>query len=71
MTDEQFGQRLKAFVHPIKKDSITKEELLEWLRSRIARFQMPKEIVFIDQMPHTSLGKIAKKELKKLEDGNR
>lgn len=64
MKDEEFGQRLKAFVLLDSKADIQKEDLIEWLRSRAARFQMPKEIVFIEQMPYTPLGKLDKKKLK-------
>lgn len=62
--DEHFGQRLRAFVHLVKHASLTEEELCEWLRSRVARFQVPREIVFIDHMPYTALGKLDKKQLK-------
>lgn len=62
--DEQFGQRLKAFILPIKNATITNEEITTWLRSRVARFQMPKEIMLVEEMPYTSLGKIDKKLLK-------
>jgi acyl-CoA synthetase (AMP-forming)/AMP-acid ligase II len=64
MDDTQFGQRLKAFVLPVKNASLTEEELLEWLRSRVARFQLPKEIKFVGEMPYTPLGKLDKKQLK-------
>lgn len=64
ISDVQFGQRLKAFVLPVKNGSVTKEELIEWLRSRIARFQLPKDIIFVDYMPYTSMGKLDKKQLK-------
>lgn len=62
--DEQFGQRLKAFILPIKNATVTNEEITTWLRSRLARFQMPKEIIMVEEMPYTSLGKIDKKLLK-------
>lgn len=62
--DESFGQRLKAFVLLSKGTAITKEELFEWLHSRAARYQMPKEIVFVDDLPYTPLGKLDKKQLK-------
>jgi len=65
INDEAFGQRLKAFVLPVENSNLTKEELLEWLRPRVARFQMPKEIVFVKQMPYTALGKLDRKHLKK------
>ncbi|HZG16997.1 MAG TPA: AMP-binding protein [Candidatus Bathyarchaeia archaeon] len=59
--DEQYGQRLKAFVVLDPHVKMTAEELFEWLRSRLARYQMPKEIIFVDQLPYTSLGKKDKK----------
>ncbi|AFL99608.1 MULTISPECIES: AMP-binding protein [Desulfitobacterium] len=62
--DEGFGQRLKAFVLPEEGAGLTEEELLEWLRPRVARFQVPKEITFVQEMPYTSLGKLDKKLLR-------
>ncbi|TJY39651.1 AMP-dependent synthetase [Cohnella pontilimi] len=59
--DEYFGQRLKAVVVLAPQAGMSKEELLEWLRSRVARFQMPNEIIFVDQLPYTPLGKLDKK----------
>lgn len=61
--DQQFGQRLKAFVLPVKNSDLTEEEILEWLRSRVARFQLSKEIEFVDHLPYTVLGKPDKKRL--------
>lgn len=62
--DEAFGHRLKAFIVPVQDSSVTKEEILEWLRKKVARFQIPKEIEFIDNMPYTPLGKLDRKQLK-------
>lgn len=64
INDEGFGQRLMACVLPINNTDITKEELFEWLRSRVARFQLPKDITFVNHIPYTSLGKLDKKQLK-------
>ncbi|MGZ9586426.1 AMP-binding protein [Paenibacillus marinisediminis] len=64
--DELFGQRLKAFVLLNMNCGATQEQLLEWLRPRVARFQMPKEITFVEQMPYTPVGKLDKKHLKSL-----
>ncbi|WP_180271147.1 AMP-binding protein [Fredinandcohnia onubensis] len=61
--DVQFGQRLKAFVVPEKNEVLTEEELLEWLRPRVARFQLPKEVTIVEQLPYTPLGKLDKKQL--------
>ncbi|KUO53641.1 MAG: AMP-dependent synthetase [Desulfitibacter sp. BRH_c19] len=64
ISDENFGHRLKAFVLLVKTANITKEELFEWLRPRVARFQLPKDITFVNRMPYTALGKLDKKQLK-------
>lgn len=61
--DVQFGQRLQVFVQPVNAH-LTKEALMEWLRSRVARFQMPKNIVFVASMPYTTLGKLDKNKLR-------
>jgi acyl-CoA synthetase (AMP-forming)/AMP-acid ligase II len=61
--DENFGWRLKAFILPHENAVIAQDELLEWLRARAARFQMPREIVFVESMPHTPLGKLDRKRL--------
>lgn len=66
MDDELFGQRLKAYVQPLKNAALTEAELYEWLRPRVARFHIPKQIVLIDQIPYTPLGKLDKKQLKLL-----
>jgi len=61
-----FGQRLKAFVQPLKRAALTETELYDWLRQRVPRFHVPKNIVLIDQMPYTPLGKLDRKQLKLL-----
>ena len=61
--DQEFGQRLKAVVIR-KQDTILKQTaLLDWLKPRVARYQMPAIIEFRDELPHTSIGKLDKKSL--------
>jgi len=64
--DDEFGQRLKAFVQLENNTSMTQEQLLEWLRPRLARYQMPQEITFVSALPYTAVGKLNKKVLKEL-----
>lgn len=59
--DKDFGQRLKAFVVPAEGSGLAEAQLMEWLKPRVARYHMPKEIVFLDTMPYTSVGKMDKK----------
>ncbi|MHA6483538.1 AMP-binding protein [Paenibacillus sp. strain BS8-2] len=62
--DEMFGQRLIAFVQPVKQAELEPSAIVEWLRPRIARFQMPNEIVLVEEIPYTAAGKPDKKLLK-------
>jgi fatty-acyl-CoA synthase len=61
--DGEFGQRLKAVV--IKKTDATLDQsmLLDWLKPRIARYQMPAVIEFRTELPHTAVGKLDRKML--------
>jgi len=61
--DEQYGQRLKAIVSLVPGTSATEEELFKWLQTRLARYQMPKTIEFVEHLPYTPLGKRDKKQL--------
>src|SRR4029077_8142703 len=45
----------------LKEDqSATKEELLEFLQGKIAKWWMPADVVMVDEIPHTATGKIQK-----------
>ena len=44
----------------------TKEGLLKFMEGKIAKWWMPDDVVFIDQIPHTATGKIQKMELRKM-----
>jgi fatty-acyl-CoA synthase len=49
---------------PEYKDSVTKEEIFEFLRLRFAKMYIPDEIIFIDAVPKTSVGKFNKRVLR-------
>jgi len=62
--DAEFGQRLKAVVVTNKKVPLSEVALKDWLKPRVARYQMPAIIEFRDQLPYTPLGKPDKKALR-------
>ena len=49
---------------PEAKESVTQEEILEYLRPRVAKWWLPDEVRFIDEVPKTSVGKFDKKVLR-------
>ena len=40
--------------------SVTREELLSFYKGRIAHWQTPDDVVFVDELPHTATGKLSK-----------
>jgi fatty-acyl-CoA synthase len=44
---------------------LTEEELRAHLEGRLARYKIPKSVVFVDEMPRTASGKIRKAELRR------
>ena len=45
-------------------ETLTKAEVLAFLEGRIAKWWMPDDVVFIDEVPKTSTGKFSKKDLR-------
>jgi fatty-acyl-CoA synthase len=64
--DPEFGQRLRAFVVLRAGHEPTGEELQAFVRENLARYKVPREIVFLDELPRNPTGKILKRELAKL-----
>ena len=61
--DEQFGQRLHAFVVKRAGADATEDELKAYVRENLARFKVPRAITFVDELPRNATGKILKREL--------
>ena len=62
--DEKWQERPLACVVVKPGESVTGNELLDWLRSRVAKWWLPDDVVFIDEVPKTSVGKFSKKDLR-------
>jgi fatty-acyl-CoA synthase len=63
--DADFGQRLKAFVVPVAGASPDAEELRAYVRANLARYKVPRDIVFTDELPRNPTGKVVRAELLK------
>jgi fatty-acyl-CoA synthase len=65
--DEDFGQRLAAYVVPKPKASVSPDELQLYVKERLARYKVPREIAFVDQLPRTSTGKLQRRRLAEID----
>src|SRR6056297_1575580 len=60
--DKKWGQRVVAF-YTTDTEQIDELKLKSYLREKLLSFQVPKEFIHKNELPHTSLGKIKKREL--------
>jgi acyl-CoA synthetase (AMP-forming)/AMP-acid ligase II/ABC-type nitrate/sulfonate/bicarbonate transport system permease component len=67
--DAERGQALKAVIVPKLGEEVSKRELMRFCRERLANFKLPKTIEFRDSLPRSRTGKVAKRELKVVEEG--
>src|SRR4051812_34227274 len=67
--DEDFGKRLRAFVVRREGTEVSEKELQDHVRRNLARFKVPREIVFLDELPRNATGKVLKRVLVDSQDG--
>lgn len=58
------GEEVKAYVSALENESLSAEEVREYLQQRIARYKWPKEVEVLKELPKGPTGKILKRELK-------
>ena len=61
--DEQFGQRLRAYVVCRPGASLSDDAVRAYVRENLARYKVPRDVVFIDELPRNPTGKVLKREL--------
>jgi fatty-acyl-CoA synthase len=61
--DEEFGQRLAAHVVLEPEASASQDELRAYVRDRLARYKVPREIEFVSELPRTQTGKLQRRKL--------
>ncbi len=63
VADEEFGQRLRLYVVLTPGSALDSEAIRHHVRENLARFKVPREVVFLDELPRTATGKVARREL--------
>jgi fatty-acyl-CoA synthase len=61
--DPEFGQRLKAYVVPREGAKLTEADVKDHVKRNLARYKVPRDVEFIDELPRNSTGKVLKREL--------
>ncbi len=63
--DPKFGQRLKAFVVKSPRATLGEADIKDHVKASLARYKVPREVVFLDELPRNATGKVLKRELAK------
>ena len=64
LKDDDLGEKVVAMVVRQDKSEITEEELITTLKQDIAGFKVPKQVIFIDELPRNAMGKVQKNVLR-------
>lgn len=64
LSDERWGERVSAVIVPRSGATVTPEEVVARCRQSLARFKVPKTVLFVDDLPRTVSGKVRKAHLK-------
>jgi fatty-acyl-CoA synthase len=58
--DDDFGKRLRAFVVLVEPGVVDVADLQDYVKQNLARYQVPRDIVFVHELPRNATGKILK-----------
>ncbi len=61
--DDKFGQRLRAFVVLENGAQLSEDEVKKYVKDNLANYKVPREVVFVDELPRNQTGKVLKREL--------
>uniref|UniRef100_A5WHJ1 Long-chain-fatty-acid--CoA ligase n=1 Tax=Psychrobacter sp. (strain PRwf-1) TaxID=349106 RepID=A5WHJ1_PSYWF len=65
--NDERGEDPKIFVVKKKGASVTEKELLDFGRKQLTGYKRPRHVQFVDELPKSNVGKILRKELRKIE----
>jgi long-chain acyl-CoA synthetase len=63
--DERLGEEVRAYVSLRPGANATEQEIIDFVKDRVAAYKYPRSVVFVDDIPKNSEGKILKRELTK------
>jgi acyl-CoA synthetase (AMP-forming)/AMP-acid ligase II len=61
--DPEFGQRLVAYVVLARGATATEDELIQHVRTNLARYKAPRQVVLVDELPRNATGKVLRRNL--------
>jgi fatty-acyl-CoA synthase len=65
--DPDWGSRLRAFVVLREEAELSEDAVKNYVREHLARYKVPREVVFLEELPRNPTGKILKRELREID----
>lgn len=65
VSDDQFGQRLKAWVVKSHGTDLTERQIKDHVKANLAGYKVPRQVEFVDELARNATGKILRRELRK------
>jgi fatty-acyl-CoA synthase len=62
--DEKWGEVGRAIVALKPEEQLTEQAVIRFLKGRLAKYKIPKRVVFVDNLPRNAAGKVLKNELR-------
>nr|WP_278315206.1 acyl-CoA synthetase [Lolliginicoccus levis] len=62
--DEKYGARLKAFV--VTRETLDEDTVKQYVKQNLARYKVPREVAFVDELPRNPSGKVLKRVLREM-----
>ncbi len=63
VVDEDFGMALRAYVVPLPGATLSEDEVKSYVKQNLARFKVPRSVVFREELPRNPTGKVLKQQL--------
>ncbi len=61
--DEEYGKRLRAFIVATEDATSSEDDIRGYVKSHLARFKVPRDVVFVEDLPRNPTGKLVRREL--------
>jgi fatty-acyl-CoA synthase len=66
--DDEWGQRLRAVVVKREGKKLSEDQVRSYVKEHLARYKVPRDVDFVDELPRNATGKVLKRELRDQED---
>ena len=61
--DKKHGERVVCWIVPEKENKISKQEIIDWCKPELVGYKIPSEIIIVENIPRTGVGKILRRKL--------